>query len=121
VSTERGTERARRACDVVNTHFAAVGTDAIHKWVALRLSDGGSDGVLYDRQDEAIRHQLHEFWCAYLLIPPSGVNPTDMETFLAYVGRLYDAGMRPMQNHDARPGLLLPGLITPMRREDLIR
>jgi hypothetical protein len=102
------TDRARHAVDAVNVHFAALGIACAQKWVAIRLSDGKSDGVLYERRDEAIRHQFHENFCAYLCIPLTGVNAEDMEKFLVYCERLYAAGMRPMQNNDVREEFVLP-------------
>lgn len=103
-----GTDRARRACDAVNVHYAALGVASWRRWVAIRLSDGGTDNVLYDTRDDAIRHQFHENFCAYLCIPPGGVNPRDMELFLTYTEGLYKQGMRPMQNNDVTPEIVLP-------------
>lgn len=109
-----GTDRSRHACDAVNLHFAAAGKDAIGRWIAIRLSDGKTDGVLYDTRADAIRHQFHELWCAYHAILPTGANPGDMEKFLLYTEALYSRGMRPAQNRDPAPALIMPS-----RREDL--
>lgn len=89
-------DEARRAADAVNLHIAALGHEAYGKWVAIRLSDGGSDGTLYDTRPDAIRHQLHEQLCAYFCIPPFGnlLSPPEAEAFLTYTRSLYDAGYR---------------------------
>jgi hypothetical protein len=67
---------------------------AIHSWVAIRLSDGGSDGVLYPRKALAVRHQLHEYQCAYIKIPMAGVSAREAEIFLRFNRMLYNAGHR---------------------------
>ena len=104
----------------MDVHVAALGLlgpdSAAGKWVALRLSDGGSDGVLYPTREDAMRHQLHVQWCAYLLIPPTGTTPHSLERFLVWVGGLYEQGMQPKQNHDRMPALLVPNRLEDFRR-----
>jgi len=89
-------DSAKRAADSINLHIHANGHDAFGKWVAIRLSDGSSDGVLYDTRVDAIRHQLHERQCAYFRIPPFGetISVAEAETFLNYNRSIYDAGYR---------------------------
>jgi hypothetical protein len=87
-------DEARRIADIVNTHYAALGRGAIGKWVASRLSDGTSDGVLYDTREDAIRHQLHETQCVYVCIPPGGAIDYEIERFLQLNRQLYDNGYR---------------------------
>lgn len=87
-------DSARRASDAVNFHLLAIGHAAIGKWVAIRLQDGSSDGVLYDKRAEAIKHQLHETTCAYVCIPPNGMPPEDAMVYLREMRRLYDRGYR---------------------------
>jgi hypothetical protein len=95
-------DSSRRAADAVNLHIYAHGDQAFGKWVAIRLSDGGSDGVLYDSRRDAIRHQFHERQCCYFRIPPFGqtITPAEAETFLSYNRSIYDAGYR-MPDPDA--------------------
>lgn len=87
-------DAARHASDAVNLHLSALGFEAVGKWVAIRLMDGRSDGTLYDRKAEAIRHQLFEKLCAYVRIPPGGMNPCQAESYLASHRKMYDAGFR---------------------------
>lgn len=87
-------DAARRASDHVNFHLHALGVAAVGKWVAIRLSDGSSDGVLYDKKADAIKHQLHETTCAYVQIPVGGMPPEDALVFMKYNRQLYDAGFR---------------------------
>lgn len=92
-------DAARRCSDAVN--LALIGqAGAAGRWMAFRLSDGGTDHVLYDSKAAAVRHQLHETLCAYLKIPPTGVSPRLAEVFLRFNRQLYDAGMR-MTDPDA--------------------
>lgn len=87
-------DAARRCSDAVNLHLTIHGMDAVGKWVAVRLSDGGSDARLYDRKQDAVNHQLHENLCAYICIVPTGMPVEDALSFLRTTRRLYDAGMR---------------------------
>jgi hypothetical protein len=87
-------DAAKRASDAVRLHLVANRERAIHSWVAIRLSDGGSDNVLYDSKHAAVRHQLHEYQCAYVKIPPDGFPPKAAEAFLRFNRQLYDHGLR---------------------------
>lgn len=82
---------ARRCADIVTLAGVA---DLIGQWLAIRLSDGGYDGVAYEHRADAVRHQLHETQCAYVRIPPGGMTPREAEAFLGYHRALYDAGFR---------------------------
>lgn len=64
------------------------------RWIAVRLSDGKSDGNIYDTKWDAIRHQLHEFQCAYIKIPPGGMDIDHGARYLEVNRKLYDKGMR---------------------------
>lgn len=87
-------DAAKRASDAVGLHLIGKGKDAIGRYLAIRLSDGGSDNVLYDTRGDAMRHQLHENYCAYLRIPPTGTTPKKAFVFLAYMRQFYDNGGR---------------------------
>lgn len=91
------TDEAKRASDIINAYYSYVPLDRLlRSWVAIRLSDGGSDGVLYDSKRDAVRHQSDEFLCAYISLRncPNGVSKLEAERFLAYTRATYDAGMR---------------------------
>jgi len=91
----------------VNGHIHAARdfADIRDKWVAIRLSDGGSDGVLYDTKRDAVSHQLDEFQCAYISFRNivAGMAPYEAELFLNFVRRAYDAGFR-LPDPDAQTG-----------------
>jgi hypothetical protein len=78
------------------------------KWVAIRLSDGGYDGNLYDSRDDAISHQLDERFCAYVAMQSmlQGAKPLDCAIFLEFHRQAYDAGMR--LHEPEAPQLILP-------------
>lgn len=93
---------AKRAYDVMNLHVIGKGDQAWGKWVALRLSDGGSDGVLYDTRQSAIDHQLHPSQSSYLCIPPTGFAIEEIREFLSLSRKLYDRGIRIPSHGDYR-------------------
>lgn len=84
-------DAAKRMADTVTLHSL---TGAWLRWCAIRLSDGGSDGVIYDTRADAVRHQLHETLCAYIRVPPGGMAAREAEAVLAYHRAVYDAGFR---------------------------
>jgi hypothetical protein len=87
-------DAANRCSDLVALHLSADLEGARNSWVAIRLSDGGSDGVLYETRDSAICHQLHETQCAYLKIPPGGITVREAMSYLHFHRQTYDAGFR---------------------------
>lgn len=101
-------DAARRMSDAVNLHVQALGVQASGRWVAIRLSDGGSDGVLYDYRRDAILHQLHEKLCCYVRIPPFGqmMSTREAESYLTLHRSMYDAGYR-LQDPDG-PEVIKP-------------
>lgn len=101
-------DAAKRCSDVVTLHLLADRDHAINSWCAIRLSDGGSDDVLYDSKAAAVRHQLHEFQCAYVKIPADGMGPREAEIFLRFNRQLYDAGMR-IADPDKDLEVIMPG------------
>lgn len=81
------------------------------KWVAIRMSDGGSDKIAYDTKGDAIRFQLHEFLCCYVLIPFDDMSPRAARNFIDLHRQLYDAG-----HHLVDPD---KEIVTPHLGEDL--
>jgi hypothetical protein len=97
---------AKRASDIVNGYYAYVKWEELkNNWVAIRLTDGGSDGNRYLSKRDAVRHQSDEFVCAYVSLRncPNGISPLEMERFLAFTRGAYDAGMR-LPDPDAMDG-----------------
>lgn len=95
---------AQRASDAVNLHVSVLGFDACRRWVAVKLSDGRSDGTLYDTKRDAVRHQGDEQRCAYVCVPPGGMNVCQAESFLTFHRRAHDAGFRLVDPDHAHGG-----------------
>lgn len=111
-------DAARRASDTWNLHRAAGLYAAIGKWFASRLDDGSTDGVIYDRKQDAIRHQRgFEYYYAFFCITIAQANPCDTEIFLSVQRRMYERGIR-MTDPDARNGG--PDVIKRASREDML-
>lgn len=114
-------DEAKRASDIINGYYAYIPLDRLlRSWIAIRLSDGGSDGTLYDSKRDAVRHQSDEFLCAYISLKncPNGVSPLEAERFLAYTRALYDAGMRLPDPDDLTGG---PEAFMPVAQFDGLR
>lgn len=90
-------DAAKRCADIINFYVNTLTWEEIkHKWVAIRLSDGGYDNTLYDTKQDAVRHQPDEFRCAYVAFRNlvQGISPLEAERFLDYNRKAYDAGFR---------------------------
>jgi hypothetical protein len=88
-------DRTRRAWDEVQVHVHALGADAGGHWVAIRLSDGGTDHIAYPSKVDATRHQLHERQCVYVCLPPFGyLSIMELHQFITLGERIYAAGGR---------------------------
>jgi len=114
--TKTWSDAAKRCSDHINLH-AVVNPFAIGQFAAIRLSDGGSDGELYQSRSDAVRHQLHEKLCAYVCIPPGGMTPEEAESFLATHRTIYDSGV--FQFTDPETSHL--SWIPPLRQEGMAR
>lgn len=103
------TDAAKRMCDQINARLTFSNPWEVRsKWMAFRLNDGGTDGVIYDTREEAINHQIDERFCCYFTFRSamSGAKPLDCQIFLNYYRDMYDANMR-MHEPEA-PQLILP-------------
>jgi hypothetical protein len=96
-------DAARRMADQVNRHIEAQGFLAHGRWAAIRLADGGSDGVLYDRRADAVRHQRDERYCTYVQVPPNSMTPREAEAVLRFTRFAYDHGYRITSPEDPEP------------------
>ena len=82
-------DKGQRCSDIVKQHLLNDPDLARESWVAIRLSDGGSDGVLYPEKIAAVMYQLHETQCAYLRVLPGGIPPNEATSFLYHTAQLY--------------------------------
>lgn len=86
---------ARRLSGIVNTICVIQPMDVvINSWIAVRLSDGSTDGVLYDTRRDAVKHQAYEKQCAYLSLrqAPGGMDIQAAYAVLKFHRDAYDAG-----------------------------
>lgn len=114
-------DAGRRAADAINEHITRFGWwDIRSKWVAIRLADGTSDGVLYDTKQDAVRHQHDEFLCAYLNLRGvnGGARDTECAIMIKFHRDMYKAGFR-MPDRDARFGG--PDAVMSTQRHDWYR
>lgn len=88
-------DAAKRMSDILTLHWHADPKGNRGRWAAIRLSDGGSDNVLYDNVADAAWHQLHYRQCAYVRIYTGGTGPKECEVILAYHRKVYDLGNLP--------------------------
>lgn len=88
-------DAARRVSDAITLHLLADGDGNFGKWLAFALSDGTSDGVVYDDPVAAADHQLHYKRCAYIQIHRGGLSAKGAEVMLDYYRQVYDAGNVP--------------------------
>jgi len=113
----RYSDAAKRCSEIITAH-ALIENEAknyAERWVAIRLSDGGSDGAVYPTRQQAIDHQSDEFLCCYVLVPLTGMNEREAELFMAYNRRLYDAGYR-MPDPQSIPPVTNEGFRSQMRQ-----
>lgn len=115
------TDEAKRCRDIIASYVAFVDySERIRSWVAIRLSDGGSDGALYDSKREAVRHQPDEFLCAYFSYrgAPNGFSSVkEAAVWLEFHRQAYDSGFR-LPDPDAASGG--PELIMPTPGEQVM-
>jgi hypothetical protein len=120
MSTEPGryavTDRGRRLADHVRA-ARAIGGEG--RWIAARLSDGATDGTVYDSKADAVKHQLTETQCAYLVVPPAPMPEAEASAYLELHQKMYDAGYR-LQDPDVTPIMtrdMMPALNRAGRRQ----
>lgn len=95
--TQQEKDRAQRAADTINELRQGLDWETLKQcWMAFKLSDGSSDGILYDSQATAIRHQLHEKQCVYISMKNliQGASAKELLRFFRFNEDAYDGGYR---------------------------
>lgn len=87
---------------LADAHNEALRAGAVGWWIAARLTDGGTDGKVYQARSHAIKHQLHETQCAYVQVQPMDMTGSEGKTFLHVNRKAYDAGFRLTDPDDDR-------------------
>lgn len=100
---------ARRASDAIARARMVLSFEEIaaHRYLAIRLSDGSCDDIVYDNRADAIRHQLHETLCVYFRVPLERIGAKTADVILWYARMRYEAGYRAEVDG---PELVLPNL-----------
>ena len=109
----RNLAAALRLRDQVRLHQAVLSKDEIlrKRFMAVRLADGGSDGVAYETSADAIRHNTNNpSRCFYPQIPLERWSAETCDVLLWYVTTVYNNGYREDPAH---------ALMLPTRIEDL--
>jgi hypothetical protein len=113
------TDSAKRCADGINLAIAAEGTEAIGKWLAVKLEDGSVDQTLYDYQSDAVGSMFpYERSYCYLQIPRQWLTLCEAESYLRFNRMRYDAGMdvMPDPRDVRRPGSGPTDVIQPLTR-----
>lgn len=93
-------DAARRAFDMVKELAVVTDWDTRVRqspYLAIKLADGFTDGVLYDTKADAVRHVPDERWYAFFSFrnSPNGfASPRDAAIFLMWHRAAYERGMR---------------------------
>lgn len=91
-------DAGRRAADIINAKYAVYDwSDLQNQYMAIRISDGGSDGVLYETFRDAVRHQINEQQCYYVCfrnLGPAGAVAREMSILLDFARKAYAAGIK---------------------------
>lgn len=90
ISKQAWRDKGQRCSDIIQQHIEDDSEAARGSWAAIRLSDGGSDGVLYPAKELAVAFQIHETQCAYLSIHVGGISPREATSFLYHTAQLYE-------------------------------
>lgn len=81
------TDDGRRLSDA---HEAARVAGGVSRWLAVRLSDGGTDGQVYDERPDAVKYGGDH--CFYVQVQPGPMPPADGSGLLELHRRAKAAG-----------------------------
>ena len=103
----RDPEAAARFRDALSLHRSVLTTEEIiaKRYIAVKLSDGSSDGTAYETRDDAARNQLWPQRCLFFQVPLERLNLNACDSILWYARKVYDAGYRA---EVGGPALIIP-------------
>lgn len=91
-------DAGRRGAEAINLHLLFNNfSDVKYKWMAIRLSDGSCDNVLYDTKADAVNHVVDERWFMYICfsgLGPAGAKPSEVAKLILFWREAYEAGGR---------------------------
>lgn len=96
--TFRDYDAACRFRDALAVAQLAISKDEIlrGRWIVVRLSDGSTDGQVYETQQDAFRHAPGlETLFLYIRVPLERLSEHVTDVLLWYARKMYDAGWRP--------------------------
>lgn len=108
-------DAAQRMADSIALHQTVLGPGEIlrGRFIALQLSDGGSDGTAYESRESAIEYNRNNpSRIVAFQIPMERLNAHICDRLLWYCRSAYDNGVREDPRHQ---------IIIPTRIEDLLR
>lgn len=90
-------DAAKRCADSVNLVIAAEGTEAVGKWLAVKVADGSCDLTVYPSQDAAVRSMRpYEREYCYTRVPRQWMTLCEAESWIRMNRMRYQAGMGTM-------------------------
>lgn len=116
-------DAGRRAADAINAYRAHRNWDELQrKWLAVKMSDGTTDGTLYDTRKDAVKFQRDERFCFYFSFQNAygGVSARDMALLILFNRKAYKAGMRltdPEHMHGGRELIMTTARRDQMRND----
>jgi hypothetical protein len=90
VEQQQWRDKGKRCSEAVKTAIYLDEETALRSWLAIRLSDGGTDGMAYPSKETAVAFQLTETQCAYLRIRPGGISEREATSYLYHTAQLYE-------------------------------
>lgn len=75
-------DAALHLSDRVSNHLVARREMALFQWLAVRLSDGGGDDVLYPSREDAVHGQLAPQYMTFVQVTPDAMSPRSAWRFL---------------------------------------
>lgn len=117
-------DSAKRFWDTLQLHYMVLTTEQLlaKPFIAVRLSDGGSDNTVYESRADAVRMQrsaLDGNNCLYMPIPLDRPPVEACDTLLWCGRRAHANGYRPVTSH-AGAQLILPTRAEQMGRLPII-
>lgn len=109
----RNKDDAKRFHDALMLHRSILSTDELlaKRFIAVRLSDGGTDNTVYDSRAAAIEANRNTPSRIFtFMIPLERLSVEACDSLLWYMRRCYDAGTREDPRHQ---------IIVPTRLENL--
>ncbi len=116
--TLRDESSAKRFHEAIALHRLALTHEELiaKRFMAVRLSDGGTDNTAYPSRREAMLHQDNHHLCFYFQIPMAVLSLYVCDSLLFYARKAHAAGHRPDLDAEDHFGLIIPNNIEDIER-----